>query len=88
LAWLWVYGTFPAADLDHINRDRACCRIANLREATPKQNTVNSKVRQGSRSGLKGGYQHGRRWQAAIDKNGKTVHLETFNTVEAAHEAY
>ena len=47
-------GIFPNRQLDHINRDKADCSIANLREATPPQNNANSKAR--GRSGLKGVY--------------------------------
>jgi HNH endonuclease len=34
LAWLYVHGTFPPDQLDHINRGRADNRLCNLRLST------------------------------------------------------
>jgi hypothetical protein len=41
LAWLYVHGHFPVKMLDHVNRQSWDNRIANLREATHKQNREN-----------------------------------------------
>ena len=37
LAWLYVYGTWPKHDIDHINRNRSDNRICNLRDVTRQQ---------------------------------------------------
>ena len=41
LAWFYVYGRFPDGSLDHINGVRHDNRIANLREATTRENSWN-----------------------------------------------
>lgn len=90
LAWLYVYGVWPADDLDHLNRDRKDNRIANLREATRSQNTANKGARVGSVTGLKGVRFHRTRakYQSRITVNYKEIHLGYFDNAEAAHEAY
>lgn len=91
LAWFYVFGTWPPADIDHINRIKDDNRISNLREATRSQNNINSKTR-ASTYNLKGvthvtGYK-GRKWTARININGKPIHLGVFDSPEKAHEAY
>src|SRR3990167_3120706 len=41
LAWLYVYGFWPPADIDHINGNRSDNRIVNLRSVTRSQNLQN-----------------------------------------------
>ena len=41
VAWLITTGSWPVHFIDHINRNRADNRIANLREATPTENQFN-----------------------------------------------
>jgi hypothetical protein len=41
LAWLYVHGTFPKYELDHIDRDRNNDALTNLRETTPSENACN-----------------------------------------------
>jgi len=88
LAWLHTYGHFPKEELDHINRDRADNRIANLREASPRQGRANCKARRDSHSGLKGAHRHGQHWQSVIKQGEIRIHLGSFGTAEAAHKAY
>jgi hypothetical protein len=87
LAWLYVYGSWPEAGLDHINGDPLDNRIANLRVATQRDNMKNA-ARPLGRSGLRGVTPHGRRWRAAVTKNGRRVIVGSFETPEEAHEAY
>ncbi len=41
LAWLYVYGTYPLGQVDHINGIQTDNRIANLRDTTPSENCQN-----------------------------------------------
>lgn len=44
LAWLFVFGAWPANEVDHINRNRSDDRITNLRLATRTQNALNRRT--------------------------------------------
>lgn len=87
VVWLWVRGSWPMTELDHIDRDRLNNRIANLRETTRQQNCLNrdfSKAR-----GVKRAHKsRSERWMATITVNQRSIHLGTFNTETAAHAAY
>lgn len=88
LAWLYIYGRFPAHHLDHINGVRDDNRIINLREATVSQNQCN---RAGtSKTGFKGVYFLARtgRWYAMIQHQKKKHFLGYHDTPEAAAIAY
>jgi len=89
LAWLYVYGIWPAGDLDHINQDKYDNRITNLREATRKQNMQNVTRHKHNTSGFKGVAWHKQRnrWRAYIFIDYKQKHLGLFETKEKANEA-
>jgi hypothetical protein len=89
LAWFYVHGVWPEEDLDHRDRDRSNNRIANLRPATRPQNTANA-TGKGNATGFTGVHLDKRsgRFLASIGHDYKVVHLGTFDTAEAAHEAY
>lgn len=92
LVWFYVHGVWPAEYIDHINRDPSDDRISNLRIATPRQNTWNSRVRKTSGSGVRGVRYDPRNrlnpWRAAIAVNGKRVHLGGFPDLESAEAAF
>lgn len=90
LAFLHIEGRWPAAQVDHINRNRADNRWDNLREATQTENSRNLlSPRSLSGSGLKGAYPtRGGRWQAIITVDRQTIYLGTFDTESEAHLAY
>lgn len=93
LAWLYVHGEWPASEIDHIDGDRDNNAIANLRLATPSQNSANRRKRSGSSSQFKGVHWHALtgKWAAAAGVSGRKKHLGLFDTeVEAAraYEAY
>lgn len=89
LAWFWMTGEWPAAIVDHKDRDPNNDAWDNLRLATFTQNLQNSRLRSDNTSGVKGVYwaRRQRRWQASIRVEGKGVHLGYFDTIEAAAEA-
>ncbi|HEY7296366.1 MAG TPA: HNH endonuclease signature motif containing protein [Xanthobacteraceae bacterium] len=86
LAWLYVYGRHPADQIDHINRNRADNRIANLRETSQQENLWNS-VRP-SASGVKGVRHRGHNWYARITRDGEEIHLGSYDTREEAEAAF
>jgi hypothetical protein len=91
LAWLYVYGYFPRHQLDHINGIRDDNRIANLREATNKQNMENLNTKSSASSGIRGiaSYKTKKsvKWVARIMHNYKTIHLGVFDNINEAINA-
>ena len=90
LAWLYVYGYLPPAEIDHINGLRGDNRIINLRLATRSQNTSNREAQKNNKCGLKGVSFEKQTcmWKAQICFNGKNRNLGRFYTKESAHSAY
>jgi hypothetical protein len=90
LAWLYVHGEWPAAQIDHVDLDKSNNRFANLREATNAQNKANTRARKDNTSGFKGASWDKRsgRWRARICVVGKDSHLGFFDSAETAHAAY
>jgi len=92
LAWLYMTGTLPSKQIDHIDGEKSNNRFSNLREATNAQNQSNRPVSQNSKSGYKGVYlvkwNRERPWMAQIKVMGKDTYLGVFKTKELAHAAY
>lgn len=88
LAWLYVYGSFPDAEIDHINRVVSDNRIANLRLATDHEQACNKSVYKNNRVGSKGIRHRQGMWEARIQRHGIAKYLGRFGTVEAAIAAY
>ena len=89
LAWLYMNGTWPEDQIDHINRIRADNRILNLREVSHKQNNQNKSKRSDNTSGHPGVCWHKRisKWEARIKHNHKQIHLGYFSILEEAISA-
>lgn len=89
IAWLWMTGEWPDAQVDHINGDRADNRWANLRAATQKQNSANVGLRSTNTSGVKGvcWLAAKSRWRATITVNRREIRLGQFRTLEDAKAA-
>ncbi len=91
LAWLYLHGTFPSAEIDHINGDGNDNRASNLREATRTENAQNKRKAQStSKSGVQGVKFDRRRgaWVARIKVGGSEKYLGQHHSAEAAHAAY
>lgn len=90
LAWMYVNGTWPAGEVDHINGDKSDNRISNLRVATRLQNEANKLVGKRTTTGHRGVGRSAcrKKWLARIRIKSKLVHLGTFDTLEAASNAY
>lgn len=91
LAWLYLHGSYPAHQIDHLNGVRTDNRIANLRDVP---NAINRQNLRKPRSDNETGYQgvtldkrRGVYW-ARVRLNGVTTHLGCFDDPVAAHEAY
>jgi hypothetical protein len=83
LAWLLKHGDLPRM----FNGDRADNRIENLRPSDYVSNGANRREhREGKPLGVTQTRTGG--WQAQFWRGGKRVHVGTFKTPEAAHEAY
>lgn len=80
LAWLYVHGSLPRNQIDHINHDRLDNRIINLREATHEENQRNKTMQLNNKSGVTGVSFHKptSKWRSHIQVNGKSIHLGLF----------
>lgn len=88
LAWLYMTGDWPTAEVDHVDGDASNNRWGNLREATATQNMQNRRMQKNNRIGLKGVKRSGKRFYAMIQVNGASRYLGTFDTPLMAHGAY
>jgi hypothetical protein len=88
LAWLYVHGVWPSADVDHINRDTGDNRLSNLRAATRTENLMNAKKSKRAKCVLKGVSIKNGRYVARLHDRRKEVYLGCFATEQEAHEAY
>jgi len=92
LAWFYMTGVWPPAEVDHIDRDRANDRWANLRIATRSQNNCNRGVFSNNQIGVKGISRHDRPrlkpFKASIKVNSRSKSIGYFETVDLASAAY
>lgn len=91
LAWLYVYGSWPTDNIDHINGDGTDNRLSNLRECNQQQNNGNhQRLNRTNTSGYRGvtWKSDKKKWKAYININNRQTHVGYFDTKEAAYEAY
>lgn len=90
LAWLYMTGSWPEADIDHINRDPSDNRFSNLRPASRSQNLCNVGALSTSKTGIRGVDLHKAtgKYRARIRSDGKRIELGLFASIEDAAEAY
>lgn len=86
LAWLYVYGSWPAQEIDHINRNKSDNRIDNLRDASRRLNNINKNLPRNNTSGIKGVGWHEKKqkWRARIFVFRKQINLGWYSTKESA----
>jgi hypothetical protein len=89
LAWLYVYGVFPAKDLDHKNRIKTDNRISNLREVTATENARNKGLNKKNKSGFVGvsWKKSHERWCAQASVDGVVRYLGLYDSPLAASQA-
>lgn len=90
VAWLYVHGAWPSEWLDHKDLDRANNRIANLREATGRQNAFNRPAPKHNTSGAKGVSWDikNQKWRAHVTVGRKFKNLGRFSKFEDAVAAH
>lgn len=90
LAWFYCNGQWPNGSLDHVDRNKLNNRIDNLRVATQRDNTRNTKARLGKCVPYKGVIMRPEKgsYRAKIMKNKKQTSLGEFKTPEEAARAY
>lgn len=86
IAWLYMTGKWPKADVDHKNGERSDNRWFNLRDATRSQNAFNQRRSKPNKSGIRGVYPHGKKWRVIVGLNNELVRLGTFSTKEEAEK--
>jgi hypothetical protein len=86
MAYLYMTGEHPPAEIDHINRNRADNRWANLRPATAGQNKYNFPLMRSNSSGCAGVSYSARdkRFHAYIGVGGTRKNIGYFKTLEEA----
>jgi len=88
LAFLYCHGYLPEI-VDHINRNTRDNRLSNLRAATFSTSCANRKLNHQNKTGYKGVKRRKNgRYIARICKDGKRLHVGTFDTPEEAYDAY
>lgn len=90
LAYLYVTGVWPVADVDHRDLDGRNNRWTNLRPATKTQNGANRGRNSNNKTGFKGVSICSKtgRFRATIQFSGRWRQIGTFDTARAASQAY
>ena len=89
LAWLYINGSNPIGEIDHIDGNRINNSFSNLRDVSHSVNMQNQRhARSNNSMSVLGIRKSGDKFAARIGFNGKRFHLGIFETKEAAHLAY
>jgi len=86
LIWLYLHGSFPLHQIDHINGRRDDNREFNIRDVTGSENMKNQKRPKCNNSGVVGVYwfKSFSKWAACIKVNNKQKHLGSFDEFDDA----
>lgn len=88
LIWFYMTGDWPKQQIDHINGNGLDNRWANLREASPGENSRNRNQKVTSKN-MKGTTKvKSGKWLAQINYEGETIRIGLYETEEEAHYAY
>jgi hypothetical protein len=89
LAWLYVTGDWPVADVDHHDTDGLNNKWSNLRDASRRENKGNAVAYQNNKLGVKGvNVTRNGTYYACIRSRGKSTSLGTFKDLASAEAAY
>lgn len=86
LAFLYMTGSFPDEQTDHIDGNRANNRWSNLRSVSREENSKNTKLRTANRSGAHGvtWYDHLGKWRVRITSGKQKIHVGYFSDHQSA----
>jgi len=86
LAFLYMEGSMPPNQVDHINHNRSDNRWCNLRHSTYAANNKNASIRKRNKSGCTGVHwdNNNSKWCSKITSNGNTIHLGVYDDIEDA----
>lgn len=84
IIWLYVNGSFPENEIDHIDGDGTNNKIENLREVEHKENSKNRRKPSNNISGMVGIAYVYNKWRVTIRVNGKRIHLGYFKDIQDA----
>lgn len=86
LAFLYMLGSIPDLDIDHVNRDRSDNRWVNLRPATSSENKFNAGPHRDCKSGHRGvhWFKPHQKWCARGMLRGKAHHIGYFEELADA----
>ena len=87
IAWLYMTGVWPEAEIDHRDCDSLNLKWDNLRAATRGQNQANKRPMRNNWLGIKGVYKRRSKYAAQINDGG-TRHIGSFNCPTAASIAF
>ena len=76
LAWLYMKGSFPVNEIDHIDHDGTNNKWSNLRDVTHAENGKNYRMRIDNTSSVTGVLFHSRdkKWNSSIFNNGVSIY--------------
>ena len=80
LAFLYLTGSFPVGDIDHIDHVKDNNQWSNIRTVTKKENSKNQSISKRNKSGVTGvnWNKQTSKWQSSIQVDGKFKYLGTF----------
>lgn len=89
LAFLYMTGSFPPEEVDHVDGDRSNNRWSNLRSVSHRDNCKNQRPRKKAILAPVGVHWDRARgkWMSSIRMNGKNKHLGRFDDISDAIEA-
>lgn len=86
LAWLWMTGTLPRSNVEHINGDQADNRWVNLRESERSQKAAHRAAWR-EPTAIRGVWKVAERFEAMVEVSGVTMNLGSFATADEAKAA-
>ncbi|MFT3850473.1 MAG: HNH endonuclease [Propionivibrio sp.] len=86
IVWAWHYGKWPGACVRHLNDDSHDDRIENLVAETFFERAIRIRNLVAGTPGAK--HEGNGRWSSSISIGSRPYHLGTFDSEEAAHEAF